>query len=273
MQVFGEYIKNRRLKNGLDRCDLAAGVCTEEELKELEENNYGRLKLILLLCKRLDISYQSVFPEKVLQTPKELLAIVETLSFRNEYQAAWELLDKYSRGAILDDPGLAGKLLYFKGYTILNAKGDLKEAIYYFQRTLTLTHEESTYELLALKGLAHCYKENNEEKRAKLFYEQALRLKKLFPSNPKMVPLYYNSEQFLAEGQQGKEKARRLCDEGIQILKKGNKTEGLDRLYYEKATHLTNKKENKIDFLKKAAYYAKVNQNYYLEDLIEDKQE
>lgn len=65
-------------------------------------------------------------------------------------------------------------------------------------------------------------------------------------------------------------KANALCDEGIQTLLEVNVTTGLEELFFEKAIIQENISD-KIELLKQADYYAKLNQNYDLTEVIHEK--
>lgn len=82
-------------------------------------------------------------------------------------------------------------------------------------------------------------------------------------------PSYYQAACFYAD-RGNKEKANALCDEGIQTLLEVNVTTGLEELFFEKATIQENPDE-KVELLKQADYYAKLNENFSLKKLIRDK--
>lgn len=82
-------------------------------------------------------------------------------------------------------------------------------------------------------------------------------------------PSYYQAACFYAD-RGNQEKANALCDEGIQTLLEVNMITGLEDLFFEKAVIQENMKEQ-IELLKQADYYANLNDNRTLKELINQK--
>lgn len=159
--------------------------------------------------------------------------------------------------------------MYFRAYTTLLGNHDTKKAVHYFQRAYTFLHDEKRYELLVLKGLATCYQSNEEKKRACIFFERAEQLEEKMNTQLQLGPSYYQAACFYAE-RGNQKRANALCDEGIQTLLEVNLTAGLEELFFEKAAIQENPNDQ-VELLKQADYYAQLNDNNNLKELIHEK--
>lgn len=234
MKVNGHIIKQTREDMGLplDALDI---ICSPADLELIELKNEGILEVVLDLCTRLSIPYHQVFPETTLLSEVSLLNIVRCLHLRQEFSSVLFLLDTYGKKISYDNARIVGHLLYFRAYANLFGSHDTQKAVHYFQRAYTFLHDEKRYELLVLKGLATCYQ-------AACFYAD----------------------------RGNREKANSFCDEGIQTLLEVNITAGLEELFFEKALIQENLNEQ-MELLKQADYYAKLNENFNLKELINKK--
>lgn len=268
MDVNGYIIKQSRKSAGIPREALAA-ICSTADLELIELKNEGILEVILDLCMRLQIPYHQVFPDTILLAEVPLLNIVRCLHLRQEFSSVLYLLDNYGKKISFNNARIVGHLLYFRAYATLFGRQDTRKAVQYFQRAHTFLNDERRYELLVLKGLATCYQANEEKKRARIFFERAEQLEEKMNTQLQLGPSYYEAACFYAD-RGNQEKANALCDEGIQTLLEVNVTDGLEELFFEKAVIQKNVKE-RIELLKKADYYAKLNENMDLKEVIHEK--
>jgi len=268
MEVNGYIIEQTRKSAGIPREALGA-ICAPADLEWIEMKNEGILEVVLDLCRTLEIPYHHVFPDTILCTEFSLLNIVRCLHLRQEFSTVLYLLDHYGKKISYNNARIVGHLLYFRAYATLFGEQDTRSAVHYFQRAHTFLHDERRYELLVLKGLATCYQANEEKKRARIFFERAEQLEEKMNTQLELGPSYYQAACFYADrGNQAK--ANALCDEGIQTLIEVNVTEGLEELFFEKAVIQENPKD-KVECLKQADYYAKLNENLNLKEMIQEK--
>ncbi|MBO0454142.1 hypothetical protein [Candidatus Enterococcus murrayae] len=268
MEVNGFIIKQAREDAGLPR-DTFTTICSSADLEQIEAKNEGTLEIILDICAKLEIPYHQVFPETILSTEISLLNIVRCLHLRQEFSSVLFLLDTYGKKITYDNARIVGHLMYFRAYANLFGIRDTQKAVHYFQRAYTFLHDEKRYELLVLKGLATCYQANEEKKRARIFFERAEQLEEKMNTQLQLGPSYYQAACFYAD-RGNQEKANALCDEGIQTLLEVNMITGLEDLFFEKAVIQENMKEQ-IELLKQADYYANLNDNRTLKELINQK--
>lgn len=268
MKVNGHIIKQRREKAGLSREALNT-ICLPADLESIEIENEGILEVVLDLCMKLEIPYHHVFSDTVLLTEITLLNIVRCLHLRQEFSSVLFLLDNYGKKISYDNARIVGHLMYFRAYANLFGKHDTQKAVFYFQRAYTFLHDEKLYELLVLKGLATCYQANEEKKRARIFFERAKQLEDKMNTQLQLGPSYYQAACFYAD-RGNQEKANALCDEGIQTLLEVNITAGLEELFFEKAL-IQEDIHEQIELLKQADYYAKINENFDLTEMIHEK--
>lgn len=268
MKVNGYIIKQRREEAQLTYNDFEV-ICSSADLKLIEMKSEGILEVILDLCMRLDIPYHLVFPEEILLSEITLLNIVRGLHLRQEFSTVLYLLDTYGKRIVYENGRIVGHLMYFRAYANLFGNNDTQKAVHYFQRAFTFFRDEKRYELLVLKGLATCYQANEEKKRAQIFLERAEKLEEKMITQQQLGPSYYQAACFYA-GRGNRKKANALCDEGIQTLLEVNVTAGLEELFFEKAIIQEDNKE-KIELLKQADYYAKLNENFNLKKQIQEK--
>ena len=268
MKVNGFIIKQIRENAGLPR-NTFSEICSPADLELIETKNEGSLEIILDLCGNLGIPYYQVFPESILLTEVFLLNIVRCLHLRQEFSSVLFLLDTYGKRITYENARIVGHLMYFRAYAILFGNQDTKKAVYYFQRAYTFLHDEKRYEPLVLRGLATCYQANEEKKRARIFFERAEQLEEKMNTQLQLGPSYYQAACFYAD-RGNQEKANALCDEGIQTLLEVNTSAGLEELFFEKAIIQENFDEQ-IELLKQADYYADLNNNHYLKELINKK--
>lgn len=268
MKVKGYIIRQKREEVGISAESLSA-ICSPIDLEQIEIKNKGILEVIIDLCMKLKIPYHHVFPDRILLSEGPLLNIIRCLHLRQEFSSVLFLLDTYGKKISYENARIVGHLMYFRAYAHLFETHDPKKAVHYFQRAYTFFRDEKRYELLVLKGLATCYQENEEKKRARIYFERAEQLEEKMNTQLKLGPSYYQAACFYAERGDQK-KADALCDEGIETLLEVNMTTGLEELFYEKAI-IQEDISKKIELLKQADYYAKLNENYDLTELIHEK--
>lgn len=268
MEVNGFIIKQMREDAGLPR-DTFSAICPPAELELIEVKNEGALEVILDLCGKLNIFYHQAFPEATLLTEVSLLNIVRSLHLRQEFSSVLFLLDTYGKKLTYYNARIVGHLLYFRAYANLFGNHDTKKAVYYFQRAYTFLHDEKRYEPLVLRGLATCYQANEEKKRASIFFERAEQLEEKMNTQLQLGPSYYHAACYYAD-RRNQEKANELCDEGIETLLEVNLSAGLEELFFEKAIIQEDIAEQ-VQLLKQADYYADLNNNHQLKELINKK--
>lgn len=268
MEVNGFIIKQKREEAGLTYTDFEE-ICSAADLKLIEIRNDGILEVILDLCMKLNIPYHLAFPDEILLSEITLLNIVRGLHLRQEFSTVLFLLDSYGKRIDYENGRIVGHLLYFRAYANLFGNQDTKKAVHYFQRAFTFFRDERRYELLVLKGLATCYQLNEEKKRAQIFLDRANKLEEKMNTQQPIGPSYYQAACFYAD-RGNYQKANELCDEGIQTLLEVNMTAGLEELFLEKASIQPDSKE-RVELLKQADYYAKLNDNLNLKEVIQEK--
>lgn len=268
MKVNGNLIKQVRESANISPESLSE-ICFPADLELIESENEGILEVILDLCMRLKIPYHQVFSDQTLLTEVSLLNIIGCLHLRQEFSSILFLLDTYGKKISYENTRIVGYLMYFRAYANLFGKQDTHKAVHYFQRAYTFFHDEKRYELLVLKGLATCYRANEENKRAQVFLERAEQLEVKMEMQTQLGPSYYQAACFYAD-RGNQVKANALCDEGIQTLLEVNVTAGLEEFFFEKAIIQENLSEQ-LELLKQADYYAKLNENLNLTEMIQER--
>ncbi|MFS7422456.1 helix-turn-helix domain-containing protein [Carnobacterium maltaromaticum] len=277
----GAKIKSKRLAKKLTQAELAADICTQATISNLE--NKDRLPTISVLLKitdRLDMEFSEVYTYTSGKSANhtQIYQKIRDLCRIQKHQEAYDLITTTIQLDQLETNSDIKRYYYYLGITGVIGYGKISDGIYYFNQALSKKENEQIdyLDISALNGLAIAYDINNEDDKALNYYQQSLTKLEGLPlliesikDKIEIAKVYYNTAKFYSKIEDYY-KAVELCTLGIKILRNQNLTYYLDYLLYEKGFNLMHIK--KIDEAEKYYLYAlilaDIHKNQHILDVI-----
>ncbi|WP_413497046.1 helix-turn-helix domain-containing protein [Carnobacterium maltaromaticum] len=277
----GAKIKSKRLAKKLTQAELAADICTQATISNLE--NKDRLPTISVLLKitnRLDMEFSEVYAYTSGKSANhtQIYQKIRDLCRIQKHQEAYDLITTTIQLDQLETNSDIKRYYYYLGITGVIGYGKISDGIYYFNQALSKKENEQIdyLDISALNGLAIAYDINNEDDKALNYYQQSLTKLEGLPlliesikDKIEIAKVYYNTAKFYSKIEDYY-KAVELCTLGIKILRNQNLTYYLDYLLYEKGFNLMHIK--KIDEAEKYYLYAlilaDIHKNQHILDVI-----
>ncbi|MDW5525354.1 helix-turn-helix domain-containing protein [Carnobacterium maltaromaticum] len=277
----GAKIKSKRLAKKLTQAELAADICTQATISNLE--NKDRLPTISVLLKitnRLDIEFSEVYAYTSGKSANhtQIYQKIRDLCRIQKHQEAYDLITTTIQLDQLETNSDIKRYYYYLGITGIIGYGKISDGIYYFNQALSKKENEQIdyLDISALNGLAIAYDIKNEDDKALNYYQQSLTKLEALPlliesikDKIEIAKVYYNTAKFYSKIEDYS-KAIELCTSGIKILRNQNLTYYLDYLLYEKGFNLMHIK--KIDEAEKYYLYAlilaDIHKNQHILDVI-----
>ncbi|MGX7417900.1 helix-turn-helix domain-containing protein [Carnobacterium gallinarum] len=274
MKSLGEVIKENRLAKRINQSDLAAGICTQATVSNLENNCcIPNLTILIAISNRLEIDQNLLFDYALMNINYTTAVFnqVKQLCATYKHIEAKELLLNEIDFKKIESAYEIKKYYYYLGLTELIGSENFVDAHYYFNLVLSDKTEKKLdlIDVLATNGVGIAYVLTSEYDKAHTYYEKSLKqleelvgnLKEIGDSND-VMSIYFNSAKFYSQIE-NYEKAIELCSQGILLQQMNHTSFELDRLFYEKAFNLVKlgKKSEAEEFYFHAATFAILNKN------------
>ncbi|CAD5902768.1 conserved hypothetical protein [Carnobacterium maltaromaticum] len=265
MMFLGDLIKAKRLENGLTQAELAAGICTQASISNLEKNQrIPPLMTLLAIGNRLNLNFDELSDYAIEQEnpTSDVFNRVRTLRKQFKLKEAYDLIIEELPLDKLKTYHKKKQYYYYLGITGLLGYNKISEAHYNFNLALSSESEPNLdfYDILTINGIGLAYYFESEEEKARTYFEKSLVQLDQFMSQMvsldesiEITKLYYATAKFYSEIKEYS-KAVDLCSLGIQVQLDQHVNYELEMLYYEKAFNLA--KLNKKSEAEECYYYA-----------------
>ncbi|GAY73789.1 helix-turn-helix domain-containing protein [Lentilactobacillus kosonis] len=131
----GESIKSRRLELGLSQAELAADICSQGMISQIESDNiYPRGDVAVKICKRLNLELTELVEND--SYGKTVFSCIAKHLQKHCYQKANDTYDKVN-AKLLENPTYKGIHHCFKGFSKLFVEDDVTEALVEFTECLS----------------------------------------------------------------------------------------------------------------------------------------
>lgn len=272
MRIKGDIIRTVRKQKKLSQVTLAAGICTQGTVSNIENKNVcDSLEILDAICKRLNLSLESVLDDNDEKKLTSLLNHVEELCNTFKHKEAHSLLKSTSINvADFQNRELEVRWFYFMGITNLLGYNNTTDSLFYFYRADELGDSNSIYAILSVNSLGIVYEMADELDKAQVYYEKSIdMLKKMTINMPiEATKIFLNTAKFysLIKNYQ---MAFDLASEGMALNKTHQSLYMLDLLAYEAAFNDFMKSPDLIapDF-SSAKVFSAFNRNQSLLDVI-----
>lgn len=265
MMLLGDLIKAKRLENGLTQAELAAGICTQASISNLEKNQrIPPLMTLLAIGNRLNLNFDELSDYAIEpdNPTSDVFNRVRTLRKQFKLKEAYDLIIEELPLDKLKTYHKKKQYYYYLGITGLLGYNKISEAHYNFNLALSSESEPNLdfYDILTINGIGLAYYFESEEEKARTYFEKSLVQLDQFMSQMvsldesiEITKLYYATAKFYSEIKEYS-KAVDLCSLGIQVQLDQHVNYELEMLYYEKAFNLA--KLNKKSEAEECYYYA-----------------
>lgn len=265
MMLLGDLIKAKRLENGLTQAELAAGICTQASISNLEKNQrIPPLMTLLAIGNRLNLNFDELSDYAIEQgnPTSDVFNRVRTLRKQFKLKEAYDLIIEELPLDKLKTYHKKKQYYYYLGITGLLGYNKISEAHYNFNLALSSESEPNLdfYDILTINGIGLAYYFESEEEKARTYFEKSLVQLDQFMSQMvsldesiEITKLYYATAKFYSEIKEYS-KAVDLCSLEIQVQLDQHVNYELEMLYYEKAFNLA--KLNKKSEAEECYYYA-----------------
>lgn len=250
MRIKGDMIRSVRKQKKWSQVTLAAGICTQGTISNIENKNIcDSLEILDAICKRLNLSLESVLDDSEEKKLTSLLKHVEELCNTLKYKEAHSLLKETSINRTdFQNKELEIRWFYFMGITNLLGFNNTTDSLFYFYQANELGDSNSIYAILSVNSIGIIYEMANELDKAHVYYEKSIdMLKKMTIQLPiEATKIFFNTAKFYSLIK-NYELAYTLASEGIALNRSYHSLYMLDLLAYEAAFN---------DFMKSPALVA-----------------
>lgn len=200
MKIKGDIIRSVRKQKKLSQVTLAAGICTQGTVSNIENKNVcDSLEILDAICKRLNLSLESVLDDNDEKKLTTLLNHIEELCNTFKHKEAHALLKELSIDVSdFQNKELELRWFYFMGITNLIGFNNTTDSLFYFYRADELGDSNSIYAILSVNSLGIVYEMANELDKAQVYYEKSIdMLKKMTITIPiEATKIYFNTAKF-----------------------------------------------------------------------------
>lgn len=249
MKILGNKIKNARLTAGLSQKELAAGICNQSTISNLEQGiSIPSLLTLMIISERLNIDFDEIYQytTKKKDSYADIFQQVRVLCAQIKHKDAYDLIKEKIDFNRLETPYELKQYYYYLGITSLIGNKNSSDGIYYFNLALTTESGKNVefLDILATSGMATVYDIRNEDNKALTYFEKVMnQLDQLTCSTPKIedgievAKIYYNMAKFYSKIKDYK-LAVHLSTLGINLIQEQHISYYLDFLLYEKGFNL-----------------------------------
>lgn len=200
MRIKGDIIRSVRKQKKMSQVTLAAGICTQGTVSNIENKNVcDSLEILDAICKRLNLSLESVLDDNDEKKLTSLLNHVEELCNTFKHKEAHSLLKESSIDVTnFQNKELEVRWFYFMGITNLLGYNNTTDSLYYFYRADELGDSNSVYAILSVNSLGIVYEMVNELDKAQVYYEKSINmLGKMTVKMPiEATKIFFNTAKF-----------------------------------------------------------------------------
>ncbi|EOL49319.1 helix-turn-helix domain-containing protein [Enterococcus caccae] len=274
MRIKGAIIRTARKQKRLSQVTLAAGICTQGTVSNIENKNVcDSLEILDAICKRLNLSLESVLDDNDEKKLTSLLNHVEELCNTFRHKEAYSLLKETSINvADFQNKELEVRWFYFMGITNLLGYDNTTDGLFYFYRADELGDSNSVYAILSVNSLGIVYEMANELDKAQIYYEKSIdMLKKMTVKMPiEATKIFFNTAKFYSLIKHY-DTAYDLASQGMNLNRSYQSLYMLDLLAYETAFNdfMRSTEITRPDF-SSAKVFATFNNNQNLLNVIEN---
>lgn len=268
------FIKARKDK-GISQNDLAKGICTQATLSRFENNGQvPSLKIVLELCKQLDLSIGELFPKVEIQFSKEIEMMNEAEFFliTSEYDQAQGLLESIPNDQI-EERLLLLRYYYLKGFIMIFKNAPINDVLFNFDQILLEEHtsDSEIFRLLAYTGIGMVHERENDNIKAEFYFSKVLEQIYKYPIKEtedtwRVLNIVYQSGEFYSNIDE-LEVGNALLEYAVEICSHNHVTYYLARAAFQLAVNAVEGKRTKevvLEHIYDARSFAKINKNTIL---------
>jgi len=175
MRLLGSKVKQYRKQKNLSQQELADGICTQATVSLMEKKNkVPSIKIILQICRRLNISLSDVLSGLGSGMDEQFEAISVAIR-REDYLVAASLLGKLEMTNVQNSFDRE-RYHYYRGFVELGAHHRPDEAIFHFNLLLHKTFKMpwDLYAIVWNVGMASAYLSRHELDKARYYLNEAV---------------------------------------------------------------------------------------------------
>ena len=268
------FVQMRKDK-GFSQIDLAEGICTQATLSRFENNGQvPSLKIVVALCKKLDLSIGELFPKVEIQYSSEIEKMnqAEFFLITSEYDQAQELLNTV-RCESIENRDLSLRYYYLKGFIMIFKGAPLNEILFNFDKILLESNPGQTeiFRLLAYTGIGMVHEREKDNEKAEYYFSKVLEQIYTYPIKEtedtwRVLNIVYQSGEFYSNIDE-LEVGNALLEYAVEICSHNHVTYYLARAAFQLALNaLKEHKEKEIilEQIHDARSFAKINKNSIL---------
>ncbi len=254
---------------GISQSELADGICTQATLSRFENNGQiPTLKILLKLCKRLNLSLGELFPKVEIPNSEiiEKMNQAEFFLITSEYQQAADLLASITL-IEAEEANAVLRYYYLKGFIMFFQNEPVMDIMFVFDQIL-LTESQPIFRLLAYTGIGMIYLREEQEEKAEFYFNKVLEQIYQYPIKDmedtwRVLHIVFQSGVFYAHIQE-LELSNALLHYAVTICSDNHVTYYLARAAVQLAKNaiVTNEEQAIIlELIYDARAYSKINRN------------
>lgn len=241
MIILGDKIKQARKAKGLSQKEVAAGICTQATISQMENHNkIPTMSIFVKICNRLEVAQAEVTSQNDSELNYLLFNEVDRLCKKHHYEEAHTFLTESIDEKKLQTNSDRKKYYYFIGLINLFSFKNSEEALFYFNLALTMegVQEFSELDMLLTNNIGKVYELKKDLKKAKIYYDKSIadigKVKDSYLLNSaEITRVYFNSAKFYSKCHEYIE-ALSLIELGIEVSIDTMNYQLLEFLFYEK---------------------------------------
>ncbi|WP_341779611.1 helix-turn-helix transcriptional regulator [Levilactobacillus sp. HBUAS70063] len=174
MRLLGNKVKQYRKQKNLSQQELAEGICTQATVSLMEKKNkVPSIKIILQICRRLNISLDDVL-SGLGSGLDEQFNCISTAVRREDFALAAEMLAKMNMTNVQNGFDRE-RYHYYRGFIELGARQRPDEAIFHFNLLLHRSYRMpwDLYAIVGNVGMAAAYLERQELDKTRYYLNAA----------------------------------------------------------------------------------------------------
>lgn len=263
------FIEARKALN-LSQSELAEGICTQATLSRFENNGQiPTLKILLKLCKRLNLSLGDLFPKVEIPNSAitEKMNQAEFFLITSEYQQAADLLTSITLPEAEEAQAVL-RYYYLKGFLMFFQEESVMDVMFVFDQILLAEEPNPIFRLLAYTGIGMIYLREQQEEKAEFYFNKVLEQIYQYPIKDmedtwRVLHIVFQSGVFYAHIQE-LELSNALLHYAVTICSDNHVTYYLARAAVQLAKNAMTTNEEKaviLELIYDARAYSKINRN------------
>lgn len=263
------FIEARKASN-LSQSELAEGICTQATLSRFENNGQiPTLKILLKLCKRLNLSLGDLFPKVEIPNSAitEKMNQAEFFLITSEYQQAADLLMSITLPEAEEAQAVL-RYYYLKGFLMFFQEESVMDVMFVFDQILLAEEPNPIFRLLAYTGIGMIYLREQQEGKAEFYFNKVLEQIYQYPIKDmedtwRVLHIVFQSGVFYAHIQE-LELSNALLHYAVTICSDNHVTYYLARAAVQLAKNAITTNEEKaviLELIYDARAYSKINRN------------